>query len=142
MHLALRQHRARVTVHVEREAYSGASIVAMAGDEIRIAPGGRMQVHDPVPMPPPFVATREYRAALDHLADTIAALYAHRAGGSAASWRVRMRVHNGAGTWFNAGEALAAGLADRFEHDRQTSIIPARLALSPRPVAARRLALV
>ena len=84
MHLALRAHRARVTVHVEREAYSGASIVAMAGDEIRIAPGARMQVHELVPSPRDIL-TREYRAVLDDLGDTIAALYADRTGDSAAT---------------------------------------------------------
>jgi len=47
IHAALTAHPGRVIVHVDGVAASIASVIAMAGDEIRIAQNGFMLVHDP-----------------------------------------------------------------------------------------------
>jgi ATP-dependent Clp protease protease subunit len=44
----LRNHGAKVTTHVEGAALSAASLIAMAGDEIRMAEGSWMMIHDPM----------------------------------------------------------------------------------------------
>lgn len=44
---ALANHSAHVIVHVEGIAASIASVIAMAGDEIRIAEGSRFMIHNP-----------------------------------------------------------------------------------------------
>jgi len=43
---AFRQHKAKVTMNVMAMAASAASVIAMAGDEIRVAPGGFVFVHN------------------------------------------------------------------------------------------------
>ncbi|HSW44932.1 MAG TPA: head maturation protease, ClpP-related, partial [Phycisphaerae bacterium] len=44
----LKQHSARVIVHVDGTALSAASFVAMAGDEIEVAENSWLMVHNPV----------------------------------------------------------------------------------------------
>jgi hypothetical protein len=46
---------------------------------------------------------------LDHESDNIAGIYAGRAGGTAKQWRKAMLEE----TWYNAAEAVEAGLADK-----------------------------
>lgn len=109
IHNMLSQHKATVNVVIDGLAASAATIVAMAGDTIRIGQGGQMMIHDAL------VATvgnaqdlREMADNLDRTSEDIAAMYAKRAGGTATEWRDRMRAE----TWFTAEEAVAAGLAD------------------------------
>lgn len=43
----LRNHGAKIVAHVEGAALSAASLIAMAGDEIRMSQGAWMMIHDP-----------------------------------------------------------------------------------------------
>lgn len=106
---ALKTHKATVTVSVDGLAASAASFIATAGDKVIMQRGAQMMIHDAAGMAFGNAETmRTLADLLDRLSDTIAGLYADRAGGSLTSWRDAMRVE----TWYNADEAVAAGLAD------------------------------
>lgn len=110
MYEALAAHPATVDVHVDGLAASAASFLAMTGDSVEIAKGGRMMIHDaqgigigsPADM-------REYADLLDAVSNDISGYYAARAGGKPAAWRAAMT----ATTWYSATEAVDAHLADR-----------------------------
>lgn len=109
IHNMLSQHKAKVNVVIDGLAASAATIVAMAGDTIKIGTGGQMMIHDAL------VATvgnaqdlREMADNLDRTSEDIAAMYARRAGGTATEWRDRMRAE----TRYSAEEAVESGLAD------------------------------
>lgn len=106
---AIRQHRAQVTVHVDALAASIASVIAMGGDRVVMAPGSQLMIHDGLCLCIGNAADmRETADFLDQQSDNIASIYAARAGGTAAEWRARMTAE----TWYTAEEAVAAGLAD------------------------------
>lgn len=98
------------TMRVDGLAASAASYLAVVGDRTVMASAeSYLMIHDPM--------TITYGNEADHLAsagllgsfaDTMAAAYAAKAGGESAAMRELMRAE----TWFNAGEAVAAGLAD------------------------------
>lgn len=115
---ALSQHPATVNVFVDGLAASAASFIAQAGNSITMNPGSMMMVHDAIGM--------TWGNALDHttmaglltqVSDSIADLYAARAGGTAAEWRAVMENNGGEGKWYTAREAVDAGLADRVAGD-------------------------
>lgn len=113
---ALRQHRATVQVVVDGMAASAASVIAMAGDEIVMARGSQMMVHDArgicVGWARDMTKTAEL---LDKLSNNYAGIYAARAGGTRDEWRAIMLEE----TWYDADEAVAAGLADRTDEDSE-----------------------
>jgi ATP-dependent protease ClpP protease subunit len=115
---ALTQHPATVNVYVDGLAASAASFIAQAGDSITMNPGSMMMVHDAIGM--------TWGNAFDHtlmagllaqVSDSIADLYAMRAGGTAAQWRSVMEDNGGEGRWYTARAAVEAGLADRVAGD-------------------------
>ena len=109
---SLKKHRARVTVIVDGLAASAASIVAMAGDEVVMAEGSQMMVHQASGGAWGNAETmRDMVGILDKIDVSMAAIYARRAGGTRASWLDVMRAE----TWYTAEEAVEAGLADRAE---------------------------
>lgn len=109
---ALRAHRARVEVHVDGIAASIASVIAMAGDDVIMSRGAQMMIHDGAMIVwGPAAAMHKAAGILDKISDNIAGVYAKRAGGEAADWRALMVAE----TWYNADEAVEAGLADRTE---------------------------
>jgi ATP-dependent protease ClpP protease subunit len=108
---ALRGSPAAVDVHIDGLAASAASFLAMAGDTVDIAKGGRMMIHDasgaawgnPAEM-------REMADLLDQVSDDISGFYADRAGGSPEMWRGVMTAE----TWYSASQAVEAKLADKI----------------------------
>jgi HK97 family phage prohead protease len=106
---SLRQHRARIVVSVDSLAASIASVIAMAGDEIRMHPGSQMMIHDALGMERGHAADMAKMATfLDRQSDNVAGIYRRRAGGEAADWRELMLAE----TWAFADEAVELGLAD------------------------------
>jgi ATP-dependent protease ClpP protease subunit len=111
---ALEAHTAKVAVHVDGLAASAASFLAMVGDSVDIAKGGRMMIHDaqgvgiggPADM-------REYADLLEAVSNDIAGYYSRRAGGKPTDWRAAMQKT----TWYSADESVAAKLADRVTGD-------------------------
>lgn len=109
---ALKAHRARVTVIVDGLAASAASIVAMGGDEVVMAEGSQMMIHQAsggVYGNSDFM--RDTASLLDKIDSNMAGIYARKAGGTRDSWLALMNAE----TWYNADEAVAAGLADRAD---------------------------
>lgn len=115
---ALRNHAARVETFVDGLAASAASFVAMAGDTITIEKPAKMMIHDASALVWGNAQDMADAAELlDELSDTIAAIYADRAGGTVGKWRDAMK----ATTWYSAAQAVAAGLADRVAGDTGTT---------------------
>lgn len=110
IHTALVEHPAKVTAHVDGVAASAASFIVQAADDIVIAKAAKMMIHDAGALVVGNAADlREAATLLDEISDTIAQMYADRAGGKPADWRARMQ----ATTWYGSAEAVESGLADR-----------------------------
>lgn len=124
---ALRSHAAHVTTHVDGIAASIASVIAMAGDTIVMAPHSQMMIHEASGIAVgPASLMRDMADLLDKQSDNIASVYASRAGGRTDSWRKKMRDE----TWYSAKEAVEAGLADEVaKQTRQTDKPKAELKL-------------
>lgn len=113
---ALKSHRASVTVKIDGLAASIASVIAMAGDKVVIAPKASVMVHDGWTMSVGNAADmRKAADLLDKQSDIIASVYADKTGQPAAFWREVMADD----TWYNAEEALAAGLVDEIEGQKE-----------------------
>lgn len=106
---ALVAHPANIIAHVDSLAASGASIIAMSGDQRVMGVGSQMMIHDAAGIEIGNAAImREMADFLDKQSDNIATIYAAHAGGTAEEWRNLMLAE----TWFMAQEAVDAGLAD------------------------------
>lgn len=106
---ALRNHKAHITVHIDGLAASAASFVAMAGDKIVAERNATLMIHEAHALGVGDANDmRKLGDMLDRMSDTIANIYAERAGGTVAQWRARMATE----TWFSADEAKAVGLVD------------------------------
>lgn len=107
---ALKNHPARVVATIDGLAASAGSFIAQAGDEIVMAEASTMMIHNALTF---SVGTaddlRKDADLLDKMSDTIAGIYADRSGRSRDDFLALMKAE----TWFNADEAVAAGLADR-----------------------------
>lgn len=109
---ALKSHKAEVTVFVDGLAASIASVIAQAGDRVVMAPKASMMIHDGWTMSVGNAADmRKIADLLDKQSEIIASVYADRTGQPADFWRAQMLID----TWYNAEEALAAGLVDEIE---------------------------
>jgi hypothetical protein len=99
-----------VNVVVDGVAASIASVIAMAGDTVTMGRGAQMMIHNPSGLVMGQAQDmREMADLLDKLArDSIADVYAAKAGGDAAKWLDLMAAE----TWLSGPEAVAAGLAD------------------------------
>ncbi|WP_179017466.1 head maturation protease, ClpP-related [Paenarthrobacter nitroguajacolicus] len=107
---ALRRHKAHVTATVDGLAASAASFIVQAADEVVMGFGAEMMIHDASAVCWGNAADMEETAkVLNQLSETIASVYAERAGGTIEEWRTAMHAE----TWYTAEEAVAAGLADR-----------------------------
>ncbi|WP_315913587.1 head maturation protease, ClpP-related [Arthrobacter sp. lap29] len=111
---ALKRHKAKVVASIDGIAASAASFIIMAADEIQIGPGAEVMIHDA------WAYTMgnadelvEESAHLDRISNSIASLYASRAGGTTEQWREAMKAES----WYSAKEAVAAGLADSVTGD-------------------------
>lgn len=105
-HLA--EHSARKIVHVDGIAASIASIIAMAGSEIRVSEAGRIMIHDASGMS--WGTAEETRAAADRLESITGSLtdvYVARTGVAREQVRAWMQEEK----WFTAAEAVEAGFA-------------------------------
>jgi ATP-dependent protease ClpP protease subunit len=105
----LRNHKATVNVAVDGIAASAASFIAMAGDTVGIEKPARMMIHDASGLVIGNASDmRDMAELLDDVSDTIAEIYADRAGESTDTWRGRMKSE----TWYSAQQAVDAKLAD------------------------------
>ncbi len=101
-HLA--EHKARKVVHVDGIAASIASVIAMAGDEIRVAEAGRIMIHDASGLAWGTAEDMRRQAdLLETVTASIADVYVARTGNAAEQVRSWMRDE----TWFTAADAIA-----------------------------------
>lgn len=107
---ALVKHPAQVTTYVDALAASGASIIAMAGDECVVMVGGQLMIHDALGLEMGNARDmREMADFLDKQSQNIATIYAAKSGNDDVEmWRNLMLAE----TWMFADEAVEAGLAD------------------------------
>lgn len=111
---ALRQHPARVVSVVDGIAASAASFIALAADEVVMAPNSELMIHDASAICWGWARDMEKAAQdLHRVSRNIASMYAAKAGGTVEGWRELMLAE----TWYSAEEAVEAGLADRVDTD-------------------------
>jgi ATP-dependent protease ClpP protease subunit len=138
IHAELTAYRGRVAMRVTGIAASAASLIAMAGDEIVMAAGAVLMIHDPALWIGSGRGTaddhRRDADTLDTLSEAYAAIYAARSGNSLAAVREWMRSE----TWLTGPEAVALGFADRAEtSEDETTMAAAVVAGMARVQAAR-----
>lgn len=106
---ALRSHPANVVVQVDSVAASIASVIAMAGDRVEMAPNSMIMIHDASGLCMGNAADMEEMAQLLALiSDNLADAYVAKAGGTREEWRAAMQAE----TWYLPDAAVEAGLAD------------------------------
>ncbi len=106
---AIREHKGRVTAHVDGYAASAASLLVAAADEAVIAPSGMVMIHNAWTIAlgngDDMRATADL---LDKIDGQLVAAYQEK-GGDKRDWKALMAAE----TWFTADEAISAGLVDR-----------------------------
>lgn len=108
----LRNHPARVVATVDGLAASAASFIAVGADETIMARNSQLMIHDAWGLCVGNAQDMTDLAdALNKLSDNLASIYADKAGGTMEDWRGAMQSE----TWYNADEAVSAGLADSME---------------------------
>jgi ATP-dependent Clp protease protease subunit len=106
---AIQQYPGKVTAYVDGLAASMASVIAVMSDEVVMADGAFMMIHDPWSIVLGSAADMRKEAdLLDKVGDSLVGTYAQRSGQDADAIRELMRAE----TWFDADEAIEAGLAD------------------------------
>jgi len=108
---AIARHPAHTTMHIEGIAASIASVIPMAGDEIKIYEGTRMMIHKPWSFAMGDADDmRKEGDILDALQSDILDLYEARTGKE----RKDLTEWMDAETWFGAKEAVDKGFADEM----------------------------
>src|SRR6056297_3058878 len=111
IHNALKRHEGNVTVWIDGIAASAASYVAMAGDEIVMPENAFLMIHDPSGIVMGTASDmRDMAGTLDQIGASMLRGYATRSGKPEAE----IAAFLAAETWFDAAEALEAGLATRL----------------------------
>lgn len=106
---ALARHDSKIVVHIDSIAASIASVIAMAGDEIRISEGANLMIHKPWSgMWGDADAFRKEADVLDQLQAGLVNIYEARTGAK----RADLESWVNAETWFLGQAAVEAGFAD------------------------------
>jgi ATP-dependent Clp protease, protease subunit len=134
----LKRHPARLEVDVDGLAASIASVIAMAGDEIRMADNAMMMIHDPHGMSAGDADDmRKTADLLDQVKVSIIDTYAKRTRAKSADLAKWMADE----TWFGAADAIAAGFADKVTDAQQVAACYgfdlAQFKNVPQPILAR-----
>jgi len=108
---ALSRHAGHITVWIDGIAASAASYIAMAGDEIVMPENAFMMIHDPSGIVMGTAADmRDMAGTLDKIAASMTRGYAAKSGKPEAEIAALLAAE----TWFDAKDALEAGLATRM----------------------------
>jgi ATP-dependent Clp protease protease subunit len=112
----LARHPARIEVDVDGVAASIASVIAMAGDEIRMASNATMMIHDPYGMSAGSAQDmRKTADLLDQIKGQIVDTYANRTGKDATALADMMANE----TWMTAQEARQHGFSDATTEEQR-----------------------
>jgi len=108
---ALKRHSARVVTHIDSLAASMASVIAMAGDEVRMAENALLMIHNPWTMSMGGAEQlRKDADLLDKMEENIRTSYA-RSNLSAEELDAAMEEE----TYYSASEALELGFIDAID---------------------------
>lgn len=108
----LRQHNGKIDVTVDGLAASAASVIAMAGDTVTMSRGSQMMIHNAWGLTMGDEDDMDaMRVRLGKANESMADIYAAKAGGSTSDWRAAMKAES----WYMDTEAVDAGLADQVE---------------------------
>lgn len=114
METALREHKAKIVVHIDALAASAASFLAMAGDKIIMSKGAMMMIHKAWTVAWGNADELKKQAdLLDKIDGTLVTTYADRSGQPPEAVLALLAAE----TWFTAQEAIDAGLADSIAAD-------------------------
>lgn len=131
----LKEHPARIVSHVDGVAASIASVIAMAGDEIRIAEAGFLMIHNASGLAIGDARTmRQMADVLDTVTGSIADVYVARTGVAQGEVRDLMDAE----TWFTGQEAVDKGFATELVENMRVAAhveISARHKFSKIPLA-------
>jgi ATP-dependent Clp protease protease subunit len=132
----LAQHPARKIVDIDGAALSIASIIAMAGDEIRIAKNAMMMIHEPhTGIHGDARKLRAMAERLDKVHESLAVTYSGKRGINIDDVSRAMAKE----TWFTAAEASDFGLVDAVTQsvDIVANVDPSRFMNAPAWVSGR-----
>lgn len=105
----LKEHKAKIIVHVDGLAASIASVIAMAGDEIIMGQGAMMMLHKPLVMT--YGNSMEHERSidvLDKIENQMVGIYNRKSKKSRAEIETILAKE----TWYTAEETVAEGFAD------------------------------
>ena len=106
---AMREYPGEITCHVDGVAASAASVLAISGSKMVMAPGSLLMIHNAWTM---AVGDRndllDTASLLEKVDGMLAEGYARKSGGTADTFSAMMDAE----TWFTPAEAVAAKLAD------------------------------
>lgn len=113
IHNSLRQHPAQVITHIDGLAASIASVIALAGDEVRMAPNAFFMIHNPWGITIGDADLHRKQAdTLDKIAlGSIISTYRAKTGADVETIETWMDDE----TWFSAEQAAEAGFVDAVE---------------------------
>ena len=114
----LARHRGNVRIEVDGQAASAASAIAVAGDELVMAPGALLMIHEPKRTF--FLVTMDRREALRTVRMTTAGINAYAAHYAAHTplTAAQARSAMAAETWYTADRAAELGIATKAETGR------------------------
>lgn len=143
---AIREHPSQVIAHIDGYAASAASYIALAADEVQIAPGGFFMIHKAWTFA--FGNADDLMdtaGLLEKIDESLVKTYADRTGQDAEQIRDWMRDE----TWFTADEAVQHGFADKVAeasakakaewnlaaYDHAPAAVNGKAAPEPEPIA-------
>ena len=127
----LMDYKGNVTVKIDGIAASAASVIAMAGTEVLMAPTALMMIHNPATMAfGDHVEMQKAIEMLDEVKESIINAYEIKTGLTRAKLSHLMDDE----TWMNAKKAMELGFADGMLEDDKKSEAPEAYAFSSKAV--------
>ena len=108
---ALKEHNGKVVVKIDGKAVSAASVIAMAGDEVKMSPVGLLMIHNP------WSGVRGEAKDMRHMADVLdevkeTIITAYQMQTKKSHKKISEMMDNE--TWMSAKTALAEGFIDEI----------------------------
>lgn len=111
IYTTLKNHKAKVTVHIDSVALSMGSVIAMAGDHVAMAQNGLMMIHNPWGGAIGDAdELRKTADVMDKMKSTLVRIYTTKTGMSEEAINDMMNEE----TWMDADEALQFGFIDEI----------------------------
>jgi len=118
---ALKEHDGKVTVKIDGKAVSAASVIAMAGDEVKMSPVGILMIHNPwTGVMGEAKDMRHMADVLDEIKETIINAYQLKTGKS----RKKISQMMDEETWMSAKKAMSEGFVDEILYGNQSDEPP------------------